>query len=207
MPQPFPEKPVTVPWPEEHKAQTRDRIVDAAASAFREAGVSQIGVGELMRRAGLTHGGFYAHFDSKDELLAEALAYAMEDSRANLDRLQGDAAKGLLEAANAYLSPEHARHPEMGCPIAALGPELTRSAPSVRQSLGREIRDRLDQLADLVPHRTSPQRRRREAAGALACMVGGIILARGMKQPERAGFLADCRAFLAEALAATDASV
>jgi TetR/AcrR family transcriptional repressor of nem operon len=202
----LPEKPVTVPWPKEHKTQTRDRIVDAAASAFREAGVTQVGVGELMRRAGLTHGGFYAHFDSKDELIAEALAYAMEDSRANLDRLQGDAAKGLLEAASAYLSLEHASHPEMGCPIAALGPELTRSAPSVRQSLGREIRERLDQLADLIPHRISPQRRRREAAGALACMVGGIILTRGMKQPERAGFLADCRAFLAEALAATDAS-
>ena len=196
-----------MPWPKEHKAQTRDRVVDAAASAFREAGVTQVGVGELMSRAGLTHGGFYAHFDSKDELIAEALAYAMEDSRTNLDRLQGDAAKGLLGAANAYLSPEHASHPEMGCPIAALGPELTRSAPSVRQSLGREIRKRLDQLADLIPHRISAQRRRREAAGALACMVGGIILTRGMKQPERAGFLADCRAFLAEALAATDASV
>lgn len=196
-----------MPWPEEHKAQTRQRIVEAAASAFRKAGVTQIGVGELMRRAGLTHGGFYAHFDSKDELVAEALAHAMKDSRANLDRLQGDAAKGLLEAANAYLSPEHASHPEMGCPIAALGPELTRSAPGVRQSLGQEIRERLEQLADLLPDRISPQRRRREAAGALACMVGGIILTRGMKQPERAGFLADCRAFLADALAATDASV
>ena len=196
-----------MPWSKEHKVQTRDRIVDAAASAFREAGVTQVGVAELMRRAGLTHGGFYAHFDSKDQLIAETLAYAMEDSRANLDRLQGDAAKGLLEVANAYLSPEHASHPETGCPMAALGPELTRSAPSVRQSFGREIRKRLDQLADLVPHRISPQRRRREAAGALACMVGGIILPRGLKQPDRAGSLADCRAFLAEALAATDASV
>ena len=196
-----------MPWPKEHKAQTRDRVLDAASSAFREGGVTQVGVGELMRRAGLTHGGFYAHFDSKDELVAEALAYAMEDSRANLDRLEGGAPKGLLSAANAYLSPEHASHPEIGCPIAALGPELTRGAPSVRQSFGREIRKRLDQLADLIPRRISPGRRRRDAAGALACMVGGIILTRGMKQPERAGFLADCRAFLAEALAATDASV
>ena len=196
-----------MPWSKEHKIQTRDRIVDAAASAFREAGVTQVGVGELMSRAGLTHGGFYGHFGSKDELIAEALAYAMDDSRANLDRLHGDAAKGLLAAANAYLSPEHASRPEMGCPIAALGPELTRSAPPVRQSFGRVIRKRLDQLADLIPHRISPRRKRREAAGALACMVGGIILARGMKQSERAGFLGDCRAFLAEALAATEASV
>lgn len=159
-----------------------------------------------MLRAGLTHGGFYAHFDSKDDLLAEALPHAMSDSGANLDRLQGVAPKGLLGAANAYLSPEHMSHPEMGCPIAALGPELTRGAPPVRQSLAREIRKRLDQLAALIPRGTTPERRRQEAAGALACMVGGIILARGMKQPERAAFLADCRAFLGGALAETDSA-
>ena len=195
-----------MPWPKEHKAQTRERIVEAAASAFREAGVSQVGVADVMRRAGLTHGGFYAHFDSKDDLLAEALPHATLDSRANLDRLQGAAPKGLLGAANAYLSPEHMSHPEMGCPIAALGPELTRSAPSVRQSLAREIRNRLDQLAALLPPRTPSERRRQEAAGALACMVGGIILARGMKQPERAAFLADCRVFLSDALTETDST-
>lgn len=194
-----------MPWPKQHKAQTRDRIVDAAAAAFRESGVSQVGVGEVMRRANLTHGGFYAHFDSKDDLLAEVVPHAMSDSSANLGRLQREGASGLLEMANAYLSPEHTSHPEMGCAIAALGPELTRSAPPVRQSLAGAIRKRLNELVDLIPRRVPAGRRRRDAAGALACMVGGVILARGMKPSERAAFLAECRAFLNESLAETKA--
>jgi TetR/AcrR family transcriptional regulator, transcriptional repressor for nem operon len=195
-----------MPWPKEHKAQTRARIVDAAASAFREAGVSQVAVGDVMRRAGLTHGGFYAHFDSKDDLLADAVPHAMSDSAANLDRIQGAAPKGLLGLANAYLSREHMSRPEAGCPIAALGPELTRAAQSVRQSLGREVRKRLDQLIALIPSTVTPERRRQHAAGAAACMVGGIVLARAMNERERSAFLADCRAFLADALAEVDSA-
>jgi len=194
-----------VPWPEHHKAQTRARIVEAASAAFREAGISEVSVPDLMRRAGLTHGGFYAHFNSKDELLVEALPHAMSDSTANLDRVESAPARDLLAVANAYLSPQHVSHPEMGCPIAALGPELTRSAPTVRQSLAREIRKRLDQLLALIPRRMTAERKRQQAAGALACMVGGIVLARGMKQSEKPAFLADCRAFLAEALNETNA--
>jgi len=194
-----------MPWPKERKAQTRDRIVDAAASAFREAGVEQVGVAEVMRRAGLTHGGFYAHFDSKDDLLAEAIGRAMADSNANLDRLRGGSPPGLLETATAYLSAQHTGHPEMGCAIAALGPELTRGGATVRQSLARAIRKRLDGLIALIPGGVSQERQRRQASGTLACMVGGVVLARGMKQSERAGFLADCRAFLREAVAEADA--
>src|SRR5262249_22227187 len=148
------------------------------------------------RRAGLTHGGFYAHFDSKDDLLAAIVPHAMADSAANLARLQGDVPSGLLATANAYLSPEHTAHPEMGCAVAALGPELARGAPEVRQSLAGAIRKRLDELAGFIPRRVPVGRRNRAAVGALACMVGGVILARGMKPSERAAFLAECRAFL-----------
>jgi TetR/AcrR family transcriptional repressor of nem operon len=189
-----------VPWSKEHKRATRQRIVEAAAAAFRERGLSEVGVAELMRRADLTHGGFYAHFASKDDLVAETLPHAMAQAGKNLERLQRGAPNGLLATACAYLSLEHMEHPEQGCAIAALGPELGRGAPRVRQSLAKEIRKRLEQLDDLVPSKTSPAVRRQQSAGALACMVGGLILARGMKPSD------DCRAFLRNALAEAGAS-
>jgi len=190
-----------VPWPKEHKRATRERIVETAAAAFRRDGISHVGVSEVMRGAGLTHGGFYAHFDSKDDLLAEALSHAMADSRANLDELAGGAPSGLLAAAQAYLSRAHLDNPDRGCPIAALGPELTRGKQPVRQTLAGEIRKRLSQLDALLPPETPAETRKQRTAGALACMVGGLILARGLKQSERAGFLSDCQAFLKDALA------
>jgi TetR/AcrR family transcriptional repressor of nem operon len=185
-----------MPWPKEHKHATRERIVKAAAAAFRERGVGEVGVAEVMRRADLTHGGFYAHFASKDELVAETLPHAME-------RLRGGASQDLLVTAEAYLSAPHMDHPEVGCAIAALGTELVRGSRRVRQSLAREIRKRLHELRALVPS-ASRERRDRQTAGALACMVGGLILARGLKGPVQAKFLADCRAFLRDALSATE---
>ncbi len=128
----------------------------------------------------------------------------MAEAHANLDRLGGEAPSGLLDVAQAYLSPAHLNNPDRGCPIAALGPELTRGKPPVRETLAREIRKRLRQLDDLLPPETPPGTRKQQTAGALACMVGGLILARGLKQSERAGFLSDCQAFLKEALTEPD---
>ncbi len=124
----------------------------------------------------------------------------MADARTNLI----NAPAGLLDVARAYLSAPHLNNPDRGCPIAALGPELARGKQPVRDTLAREIRKRLGQLDDLLPPKTSPQTRKRQTAGALACMVGGLILARGLKPSERAGFLADCQAFLKEALTQPD---
>ncbi len=194
-----------MPWPKEHKRETRERIVEAAAAAFRRDGISQVGVSDVMRAAGLTHGGFYAHFKSKDDLLADAVPHAMAEARANLDRLGGGGPSGLLGIAQAYLSSPHMNNPDRGCPIAALGPELTRGKQPVREALASEIRKRLNQLDELVPPETPVEVRKQQTAGALACMVGGLILARGMKQSERAAFLSDCQAFLKEALSAPDA--
>jgi TetR/AcrR family transcriptional repressor of nem operon len=190
-----------MPWPSDHKRETRERIVEAAAAAFRERGVAAVGVGEVMKRAGLTHGGFYAHFASKDELLAEALASASAGSLVALDGLSRGASSDLSAAIDAYLSPEHLAHPERGCAIAALGPELARGAPGVRQTLAAALRKRLEHLASLMSPRLAADARRRRAAAALACMVGGMVVARGLKPAERATFLGDCRAFMREALA------
>src|SRR5262245_21351607 len=97
---------IEMPWPRDHKARTRERIVRAAAAAFRARGVGEVGVHDLMARAGLTHGGFYAHFDSKDALVAAALDAADEETLAFLGQDRPD----LAAVVDAYLSPPHAAH-------------------------------------------------------------------------------------------------
>jgi TetR/AcrR family transcriptional repressor of nem operon len=192
-----------MPWPKEHKRNTRERIVAAAAAAFREQGIDQVSVADIMRRAGLTHGGFYAHFISKDDLLAAALAHASAQVTSMLETPAEDteATDRLLRAAMTYLSSFHSAHPEQGCPVAALGPELIRTGLKFRRELAAEIRSRLNQLHGLTPPRLSPKIRRQQIAGALACMVGGVILARGLKESEGQNFLNECHSFLRDALA------
>ena len=191
-----------MPWSEEHKQKTRDRIVDSAATVFRERGLGQPSVAEIMQRAGLTHGGFYAHFKSRDELVAEAIAHASAQVGSLFATGAVDVASDdpVLDVARKYLSPSHFSHPGRGCPIAALGGELTRSSQKVRGALSKEIRKRLAKLYDWTAARLSPDIRRRQAAGALACMVGGMILARSLKEPEGLEFLEDCQGFLRNAL-------
>jgi TetR/AcrR family transcriptional regulator, transcriptional repressor for nem operon len=195
-----------MPWPKEHKRNTRARIVEAAAAEFRQRGVTQVGVADIMRRAGLTHGGFYAHFASKEDLLAEAVVYASEQVNNMLETsLEEDAsAQRLLSAAVTYLSLFHLAHTERGCPVASLGPELLRSSQKIRRTLAAAIRSRLKKLYELTPARLPPERRRRQVAGALACMVGGLILARGLKNSEGLELLKDCHVFLREALASSE---
>ena len=189
-----------MPWPKAHKKETHDRILDAAAAAFREHGVESVSVGEIMDRAGLTHGGFYAHFKSKDDLLAEVLVRTNADTRERLGE-----AKSLLAHADMYMSNEHAAHREDGCGIAALGPELSRGSARVRKRFCANIQDRLELLGSLIEGRSREQRER-QAVGALACMVGAIILARGVGEERGESLLAECRAFLREALASPERS-
>lgn len=182
-----------MPWAKAHKKETRERIVDAAAAAFRKGGLGDVGVAEIMDRAGLTHGGFYAHFKSKDELVAEALVHAEAQTRERLG-----ASSEILAATDAYLSEGHLEHPEFGCGIAALGPELTRGSARVRRTFAANIQKRLDQLLALVP--STSRKRKQQAAGALACMVGAMIVARGLGDERGPEFLAECRAFLHDVL-------
>jgi TetR/AcrR family transcriptional regulator, transcriptional repressor for nem operon len=195
-----------MPWPKEHKRQTRERILDAAAAAFREHGVAQVGIADIMRRAGLTHGGFYAHFASKDDLLAAAFAHASTQSNKMLETLDdGDASTDqLLNAALAYLSSTHLAHPEHGCPVPSFGAELMRNSQKARATLTADIRKRLKRLNRLMPEQAPMETKNRLAAGALACMVGGMILARGLNETEGSEYLKHCRDFLREALAKPD---
>ncbi len=144
-----------MPWPKAHKKETRERVLDAAAAAFRERGIDSVSVGEIMDRAGLTHGGFYAHFKSKDELVAEALAHVSARTGEWLSET-----RNLKTHADKYLSPMHFAHPEKGCAIAALGSELARSTGRVHRTFAANIQTRLELLRQLI------QRRRAKSASA-----------------------------------------
>lgn len=191
-----------MPWPEEHKQKTRERILDAAALAFREQGIEQTSVADVMKRAGLTHGGFYAHFKSKDELVGAAIRHAAEQLNSIFGPSEGKESTqpGLLEISAAYMSLGHMAHPERGCPIAALGTELLRSDRETKKVVAGGIRTRLETLYQRTDPEAPPEVRRRQAAGALACMVGGQILARGLSGKEGEQLLADCQQFLSDAL-------
>ncbi len=188
-----------MPWNKEHKSATRERILESAATAMRGRGVAGVGVKEVMDAAGLTHGGFYAHFDSKDELLADAFAFACAKSSPVLDEAADKAApqKKRNAVAEAYLTPGHARHPERGCPIAAVGPEIVRDAGSARATLGEAVRARLARLEGLATGKSKDERRRK-AAATYATMLGALFVARALGGEEGDKYLADVRRHLRE---------
>src|SRR5690348_13118665 len=185
-------------WPEHQKAETKRRIVAAAAAAFRSRGVDGVSVADVMRKAGLTHGGFYAHFATKDDLVAEALALASEETISRLDggSAESPAGRGIRPVVDAYLSEVHLAHPEHGCPLATLGPELARGPRRTRRTLAAGIKQRIQWLRDRIPGQVRDDIRQQQAVGALACMVGGMILARALEEKDARSVLDACRAFL-----------
>jgi TetR/AcrR family transcriptional regulator, transcriptional repressor for nem operon len=171
--------------------QNRERILDAAARLFRERGVDGVSVAEVMKAAGLTHGGFYGHFDSKAELVKEALV--QKRSAAWGKRVDTGSA---ADFANAYLSTEHRDDPGNGCPVAGLSSEAARASPDVRATLTESIRREIERLAAASPGATAA-RRRRAAIATYSAMVGAVVLSR----------IVDDRELSKEILAATRGSI
>lgn len=134
------------------KAATHQEILRQASEAFRKAG-GGVGIGEVMKELGLTHGGFYRHFASKDELFLEATALALREIADRLDRIATAAPPGQQTAAiiSAYLSPEHLDHPETWCAIAAMAPDIARQSPAVRQRLDASLQYYLQKLTPHMP--------------------------------------------------------
>lgn len=167
----------------EQMAENRERILDVAAQLFREKGFDGIGVADLMKSAGLTHGGFYGHFASKDELMAEASARALQRLQAAWAAMareasaQGQEPLAVIEAA--YLSPRHRDAPGQGCLLAALGSDAARQGPAVRRAVTEGVRAQVEGLASLVPGRTKAARRQRALAD-YASLVGAMVLARAV---------------------------
>src|SRR5262245_20691708 len=165
-------------YPAEHKARTRRRMVEGAAAALRGRGLD-VGVAELMREAGLTHGGFYAHFSSKEALLAEAVELAGQQSVRNLRKIIACAGSrpALAAIGDAYLSTAHRDRPERGCALAAVGTELARESPAARRALTVQVRNLLNVLAECAPEQRARERQQR-AIATLSHLVGALILSR-----------------------------
>lgn len=169
----------------EEAARTRQRIVETAARLYRQHGLTGIGLAELMGQAGLTHGGFYKHFPSKEALVAEALAFAMEETRQSLQAGLARAApgEGLKVLVEQYLSEAHRDRPERGCALAALAGEGGRGDGNVRSALAAGYR-RLASLAEQVLPEEGAEPRAGRALVLSAALVGGLLLARAI--PDRA---------------------
>ncbi|TWI69630.1 TetR family transcriptional regulator [Pseudoduganella lurida] len=167
----------------EQAAQNRERIVDGAARLFREKGFEGIGVADLMKSAGLTHGGFYGHFESKEALLAEAAGRALAGSeerwRGLIDTHPDDA---LGAIARAYLTPSHRDNPGIGCAFSALGADVARAGPAVREVVTKRTDAALDLLAAAMGDGTHDERRRR-AMVAYAAMIGALVMSRAVADP------------------------
>jgi TetR/AcrR family transcriptional regulator, transcriptional repressor for nem operon len=164
-------------------AESRKRIVEAAATLFREKGFDGVGLADIMKAAGLTHGGFYGHFGSKEDLEAQALSLAMARSLTNWSQLVDSAAGRPLSAlAGQYLSPYHRENRGEGCPAAALGADTARESERVRGAFTAGLEPVLALLSNVVRGRSKAQRRRK-AIATLAEMVGAMILARAVNDP------------------------
>ena len=166
-------------YPKDHGQQTRRRIVENASYGLRQNGADGLSVVDLMKLADLTHGSFYAYFKSRDALVVEALALAMDRTATHwLDLTEGvPAEKGFDVIVESYLSPRHRNHPARGCALPALAADIGRSGPEARRTLAGGLEKMIDILARLIPKR-SPSDARKAAAGAIATMVGSILLAR-----------------------------
>jgi TetR/AcrR family transcriptional regulator, transcriptional repressor for nem operon len=165
------------------KEVTHERIVDAAARAIRRSGYGGTGVADIMKEAGLTHGGFYAHFASREAMLAEAADWAGAESVAASAGIAAavppeQALQALLRA---YLSKEHVENAERGCPVVALGSEMPRQAPEVRRAATRRIKEMIDVVARQSPDWGRPGAHER-ALVTVATMVGALMLARAVDE-------------------------
>jgi TetR/AcrR family transcriptional repressor of nem operon len=167
----------------EQKARNRERIVAAASARFRAEGVGEVGIAELMRGAGLTHGGFYNHFASKDELAAVVCEDAFAGVAETLARVLAAEGPGALDALlDGYLSAAHRDAADGGCPSAALAGDARRLGDGVAEAFARGIEAFLDGVADALERRgvTDPAERRAQAVATLSGMVGAMVLARAV---------------------------
>lgn len=164
----------------EQAEQNRQRIVEVAAQLFRERGFDGVSVADLMGGAGLTHGGFYGHFPSKQDLEAEACAKAMQELDRTWSELRDRTPRRALSAiASRYVSADHRDNPGVGCVVPSLGADAARQGPGVRLAVTEGVKRFVLFLAGIVPGRTT-ELRRRQALTSFAAMVGAVVVARAV---------------------------
>jgi TetR/AcrR family transcriptional repressor of nem operon len=165
------------------KAENHERIVSVAAARFRESGVDAIGVADLMKEAGLTHGGFYRHFESREELVDEAIELALREGGAALEAIEQARGAGKQSAfarvVDAYLSTSHRDNLATSCAITTLAGDVARSGGRARSAYTRQVRSYLEFFGRLVSG-TQGRSRRAKSMAALSMLVGAVSLARAI---------------------------
>src|SRR4030081_60037 len=166
-------------YSKEHKLETHARIVKKASVRLRERGAHGIGVADLMKDAGLTHGGFYAHFDSREALVVEAFSYAMDGSIERWRKLaeQTPPEKRLATIVGSYLTPLHRDDPGRGCAVPALGAEIARESPKTRKAFAAKLEQMIDMIAVQIPD-LPRKTARKQAMAVIATLMGTLVLAR-----------------------------
>ena len=166
------------------KDATHERIVSVAARAIRRSGYDGTGVADIMKEAGLTHGAFYAHFASREAMLAEAAGRACAESAAAAAEVVANTPpeKTLESMLGVYLSREHLEGVDIGCPLAALGSETSRQVPEVRRVATRHVKEMIDLVARQLPDWGQPGAHER-ALVTISTMVGALLLARAVDDP------------------------
>lgn len=168
----------------DHKAKTRQRIVKNAARQVRARGLNGPGVAALMKASGLTVGGFYKHFRSKDDLLVQAIEEGMADFGGRLFAATKDAPPGerWKEIVKWYLSAEHSEHSDTGCPMATLAPEIARAAPPVKKQILSMMKARRDHMLEFMPGHNAAEKVRNFTV-IFTAMAGAVSMARIMTDP------------------------
>ena len=166
------------------KEASHERILSVAARAIRRSGYDGTGVADIMKEAGLTHGAFYAHFPSREAMLAEAASRACAETAAAVADVVARVPpeQALASMLRGYLSREHLEHVESGCPLAALGSETPRQAPEVRRATTQHVKAMVDLVARQSPDWGQPGAHER-ALLTVAAMVGTLLLARAVDEP------------------------
>jgi TetR/AcrR family transcriptional repressor of nem operon len=174
-------------YPPSHKHATRRRILEAASLAFRERGVAETGVDEVMRRAGLTHGGFYAHFRDKEELVADACALAFDAAVPNLQRIaaQPAAARRARMLIDSYLSVRHRDNRGSGCLIVAVCADMVRLRGAARTRYSEGFTTHLDRLAAALRLSSDPHANLERTTQLMSALVGALLFARAAADPVR----------------------
>lgn len=178
---------MVVRYPSAHKEATRRRILDAAARTFRERGVAGTGVDEVMRRAGLTHGGFYAHFQDKEELVANACSAAFAAAVPNLDRIAAAPTRAarVRLLVDSYLAVRHRDNRGTGCFVVAVGADMVRLQGAARSGYSRAFSAHLDRLAAALRLSRDPRRNREQVTLLMSSLVGALLFARAIEDPGR----------------------
>ncbi len=166
------------------KEATHRRIVKAAAAQVRRDGVDAVRVSELMGKAGLTHGGFYRHFGSREELIDEAIDAALTDGSRQADAGESlEPGAELAQIIDGYVSKAHRDNPQVGCAVAALPADVSRCGPKARHAYSRQVRRYIDRLVGLI-QRDEPDAKRDEAILTLSALVGAVAMARAVDDQE-----------------------